>query len=341
MIRKLEYIIRRLALSLGVLVGMTIITFTLTRIVPSNPAALYLGPRARPDEIARINQRFGFDRPLIEQYFAYIGALLRGDLGDSIATKRPVTQELLERLPSTLELVIAANVFSIIVGIPLGVLSAVMQGKNADTGIRTFSVIGVSLPSFWLGLILQIVFANALGWFPVAGRVDSSLRFTNPITEITGFYLMDTIATGNWTALGNVISHLILPAVTLAAFPIGLIARMTRATMLEILTQNYIRTARAYGIPESSIIFRFALKNALGPVLTVIGLSFAFALTGAFYVEIIFNWPGLGLFTARSLLNLDYPAIMGMTLFGASGYIVTNLVVDLLHGWIDPRISFS
>lgn len=341
MIRKLEYIARRLALSLVVLVGMTIITFTLTRIIPSDPAALYLGSRARPDDIAAINERFGFERPLIEQYFAYISALLRGDFGDSIATKRPVAQELMERLPSTLELVIAASLFSIVVGIPIGVASAVMQGKTADTGIRTLSVIGVSVPSFWLGLILQMVFANALGWFPVAGRVDSTLRFSSPITEITGFYLIDTITTANWTALGNVVSHLVLPAITLAAFPIGLIARMTRATMLEILGQNYIRTARAYGINERSIIFCYALKNALGPVLTVIGLSFAFALTGAFYVEIIFNWPGLGLFTARSFLNLDYPAIMGMTLFGASGYIVTNLVVDLLHGWIDPRISVN
>jgi peptide/nickel transport system permease protein len=341
MIRKLEYVLRRLLLSLGVLVGMTIITFSLTRIVPSDPASLYLGPRARPAELARINERFGFDRPLVDQYFTYIGSLLRGDLGDSIATKRPVAQELLDRLPSTLELVITASLLSIVVGIPLGVLSAVSQGKRSDTSVRTFSVIGVSLPSFWLGLLLQLVFANGLGLFPVAGRVDSSLRFTSPITDLTGFYLIDTLVSGNWIALGNVVSHLVLPAVTLAAFPIGLIARMTRATMLEILGQNYIRTARAYGISERRIIFRYALKNAIGPVLTVIGLSFAFSLTGAFYVEIIFNWPGLGLFTARSFLNLDYPAIMGMALFGATGYIIVNLLVDLLQGWIDPRISLN
>ncbi|MEP7290676.1 MAG: ABC transporter permease, partial [Chloroflexota bacterium] len=283
MTRKLQYILRRLLLSVGVLVGMTVITFALTRMIPSNPAALYLGPRARPAEIERINERFGFNRPLVEQYFVYIGALLHGDLGDSIATKRPVAQELSERLASTLELVISASILSILVGIPLGVVSAISQGKPVDVGVRSFSIIGVSLPSFWLGLLLQLVLANGLGLFPVAGRIDSSLRFTSPITTISGFYLLDTAITGNWTAFGNVLSHLILPALTLAAFPIGLIARMTRATMLEVLKQNYIRTARAYGIAERRIVFVYALKNAIGPTLTVIGLSFAFALTGAFY----------------------------------------------------------
>ncbi|MFN8378072.1 MAG: ABC transporter permease [Anaerolineae bacterium] len=341
MIRKLEYVGRRLFLSIAVLIGLTLVTFTLTRMVPSNPAALYLGPRARPADIERINERFGFDRPLAEQYAMYIQGLLRGDLGDSIATKRPVLQELTDRLASTLELVIVATALSIAVGIPLGVFSAVSQGKRVDVGVRTLSIIGVSLPAFWLGLLLQLIFANALGLLPVAGRVDSSLRFTSPIHEMTGFYLVDTLASGNWVAFQDVLMHLILPAITLAAFPIGLIARMTRASMLEVLGQNYIRTARAYGISRARIIYRYALKNAIGPTLTVIGLSFAFALTGAFYVEVIFNWPGLGLFTARSFLNLDYPAIMGMALFGAAGYIVINLLVDLVQAWIDPRISVS
>jgi ABC-type dipeptide/oligopeptide/nickel transport system permease component len=339
--RKLEYVLRRLLLSVGVLVGMTLITFALTRVIPSNPAALYLGPRARPADIERINERFGFNRPLIEQYFSYLGSLLRGDLGDSIATKRPVAQELTDRLAATLELVGAAALLSVLIGIPLGAVSSILKGKSVDVGVRSFSIIGVSLPAFWLGLLLQLLFAHALNLFPVAGRVDGGLRFTNPISTITGFYLIDTLLTGNWIALQDVIAHLFLPALTLAAYPIGLIARMTRATMLEVLGQNYIRTARAYGVADSVIIFRYALKNAVGPVLTVIGLTLAFSLTGAFYVEIIYNWPGLGLFTARSFLNLDYPAIMGMTLFGASGYIGINLVVDLLQAWIDPRISLS
>ncbi len=220
-------------------------------------------------------------------------------------------------------------------------ISARLQGKPLDAGVRTTSIIGVSLPAFWLGLLLQLLFSNYLGLLPVAGRVDSGLRFTAPITPITGFYLLDTLITGNWVAFRDVLAHIILPAITLAAYPIGLVARMTRATMLEVLAQNYIRTARAYGIVERMITYRYALKNALGPTITVIGLTLAYSLTGAFFVEIIFNWPGLGMFTARSFLNLDYPAIMGMTLFGASGYVFINLGVDLLQAWVDPRISLS
>ena len=339
--RKLEYILRRFFLSLGVLIGITVITFALTHVIPSNPAALYLGPRARADDIARISDELGFNKPLVEQYVIYMQHLAQGDLGTSIATKRPVFQELADRLPATLELLAVATLLSIIIGIPLGVISARLQGKPLDAGVRTTSIIGVSLPAFWLGLLLQLFFSNLLGLLPVAGRVDSGLRFTAPITPITGFYLVDTLITGNWVAFRDVLAHIILPAITLAAYPIGLVARMTRATMLEVLAQNYIRTARAYGIAERMITYRYALKNALGPTITVIGLTLAYSLTGAFFVEIIFNWPGLGMFTARSFLNLDYPAIMGMTLFGASGYVFINLGVDLLQAWVDPRISLS
>ena len=339
--RKLEYILRRVLLSVGVLVGMTLITFSLTHVIPSNPAALYLGPRARPADIERITEALGFNKPLPEQYLIYMQHVLQGDLGTSLATKRPVLQELSDRLPATLELLATATMLSILIGIPLGVVSARLQGKKVDAGVRSLSIVGVSLPAFWLGLLLQLLFVHVLHLLPVAGRVDSGLRFTAPITHITGFFLFDTAVTGNWVAFGDAARHIVLPALTLAAYPIGLIARMTRATMLEVLQQNYIRTARAYGMPERTIIYRYALKNAIGPTLTVIGLTLAYSLTGAFFVEIIFNWPGLGLFTARSFLNLDYPAIMGMTLFGASGYVFVNLIVDLLQAWVDPRISLG
>ncbi len=339
--RKLEYILRRFFLSLGVLIGITMITFALTHVIPSNPAALYLGPRARAADIERISDELGFNKPLVDQYVIYMQHLAHGDLGTSIATKRPVFQELTDRLPATLELLSVATLLSIIIGIPLGVISARLQGKALDTGVRITSIIGVSLPAFWLGLLLQLLFSNFLGLLPVAGRVDSGLRFTAPISPLTGFYLVDTAITGNWVAFRDALAHIILPAITLAAYPIGLVARMTRATMLEVLAQNYIRTARAYGIVERMITYRYALKNALGPTITVIGLTLAYSLTGAFFVEIIFNWPGLGMFTARSFLNLDYPAIMGMTLFAASGYVFINLGVDLLQAWVDPRISLS
>ena len=336
---KIEYILRRILTSILVLLGVSVITFALARVVPTNAAALYIGPRARPADIERVSHQLGLDRPLPVQYAIYMRDLLHGDLGTSIGTKRPVTQEITERLPVTLELLVVAMLVATLVGVPLGVLSARWQGKAPDILIRTISIVGVSMPAFYLGLLLQILFFRNLDWLPLAGRIDSNLRFTSPVEQITHFILLDTILTSNWVAFKDALRHIILPAMTLAAYPVGLISRMTRAAMLEVLEQDYIRTARAYGIKETVITYLYALKNAISPTLTVIGLTFAIALTGTFYVEIIFNWPGLGLFTVRSLLNVDYPAIMGVTLFGAVGYVAINLVVDLLHSWVDPRIS--
>jgi ABC-type dipeptide/oligopeptide/nickel transport system permease component len=337
--RQLEFILRRVLTSLLVLVGVSIITFTLSRVVPGNPAELYIGPKARADDIARVTRELGLDKPLPVQYAIYMGQLLHGDLGSSISTKRPITQELGDRLPASMELLMTGMLLAVVIGVPLGVISARWQGKPLDVAVRTFSIVGVSMPAFFLGLVLQIVFFRSLHLLPLGGRVSADLRFTDPITEITHFLVLDTILTHNWVALKDVLLHLVLPGLTLAAYPIGLIARMTRATMLEVLEQDYIRTARAYGIRDYIITYLYALKNAISPTLTVVGLTVAFALTGTFFVEIIFTWPGLGLFTVRSLLNVDYPAIMGMTLFGAAGYVIINLVVDVLQAWVDPRIS--
>jgi len=338
---KLEFSLRRLGTSLFVLIGVSIISFTLARVVPSNPAALYIGPKARPADIERVTEELGLNRPLPIQYFSYMRAVLDGDLGTSIATKRPVLQEISGRFPGTLELLFFAMFLAVLMGIPLGVLSARWRGKPVDIAIRTGSIIGVSMPAFFLGLLLQILFFRNLDWLPLSGRVDSDLRFVSPINPVTNFYIIDSILGKNWVALKDVLYHILLPAITLAAYPIGLIARMTRAAMLEVMEQDYIRMARAYGLREAFITYVYALKNAIGPTLTVLGLTFAYALTGTFFVEIVYNWPGLGLFTVRSLLNLDYPAIMGITLFGASGYVLINLVVDLIQAWVDPRISLK
>jgi len=337
--QKLEFFLRRLGTSLFVLIGVSIITFFIARVVPANPAALYIGPKARQEDIERVTKQLGLDKPLPIQYAVYMQELLRGDLGTSISTKRPITEELAGRIPATLELLFSGMFIAILFGVPLGVLSARWQGKPFDWTVRIISIVGVSMPAFFLGLILQIVFFRNLELLPLAGRVDSDLRFSNPLTEITNFILLDSLLTSNWVTLKDAFLHLILPAFTLAAYPIGLIARMTRAAMLEVLEQDYIRTAKAYGIRQYFIIYFYALKNAISPALTVIGLTFAFALTGTFFVEVLFNWPGLGLFTVRSLLNLDYPAIMGMTLFGATGYVLINLLVDILQAWVDPRVS--
>ncbi|HFE66287.1 MAG TPA: ABC transporter permease [Chloroflexi bacterium] len=336
--RKLEFFIRRVSGAIFVLIGVSIITFALARVVPSNAAALYIGPRARPEEIARVEEELGLNEPLPVQYAVYMRDVLKGDLGTSIGSKRPVTQELTERLPATLELLFTGMFIAIVVGIPLGVISAYRQGRGSDVAVRIISIIGVSVPAFALGLLLQFIFFRTLDWLPLSGRIDSDMRFISPVETITGFYLIDTAVTQNWLAFKNSFWHILLPAIVLAAYPLSLIARMTRSTMIEALTQDYIRTARAYGIKERFIVYVYALKNAIGPTLTVIGLTFAFAITGTFFVEIIFNWPGLGLFTVRSLLNLDYPAIMGITLFGAFMYVIINLIVDLLQAWVDPRI---
>jgi ABC-type dipeptide/oligopeptide/nickel transport system permease component len=338
---RLEFILRRLLTSIFVLIGVSIITFTLARIIPTNVAALYIGPKARAEDIARVTAKLGLDKPLPVQYFYYMRDLFHGDLGTSIGTKRPVLQELAGRLPATLELLISGMLLAVLIGVPMGVLSARWQGKTTDIFVRTVSIIGVSLPAFYLGLLLQILLFRKLGLLPLAGRFSNELRFTNPITPITNFLLLDALIGRNWIALKDVALHLVLPAVTLAAYPTGLVARMTRATMLEVMEQDYIRTARAYGIRETAVVYLYALKNAISPTLTVIGLTVAYALTGTFFVEVIFNWPGLGLFTVHSLLNLDYPAIMGVTLFGAAMYVLINLTVDLLQAWIDPRISLK
>ena len=341
MLRKLEFVLRRLFTSVFVLIGVSIITFLLARVMPSDPAVLYIGPKARADEIARVRHELGLDRSLPVQYGIYMGDLLHGDLGTSIGTKRPVLQEILDRAPATLELLFTGMLLAVLIGIPLGVLSARWQGKPLDVGVRAVSIIGVSMPAFFLGMVLQIMFFRNLHWLPLAGRVSNDLRFTHPIEMITHFFVLDALLTQNWVAFKDASIHLLLPALTLAAYPIGLIARMTRGAMLEVLEQDYIRTARAYGIRDVIITYLYALKNAISPTLTVVGLTIAFALTGTFFVEIIFAWPGLGQFTARSLLNIDYPAIMGITLLGSTAYVLINLVVDILQAWIDPRVSLK
>lgn len=339
--RTIEFIFRRIVTALFVLIGVSIITFTLSRVIPTNAAALYIGPKARPADIERVSKKLGLDKPLPVQYWMYMSDLLKGDLGNSISSKRPILQEITERLPDTLELLIIGMFLAILVGVPLGVISARWQGSPPDFLVRIGSIIGVSMPAFYLGLLLQIIFFRNLDLFPLAGRINTDMRFISPVEPVTGFLLFDSIITGNSVAIKDILAHIALPAITLAAYPSGLIARMTRAAMLEVLNQDYIRTARAYGIRQFVITYYYALKNAISPTLTVIGLTIAYALTGTFFVEVIFNWPGLGQFTVRSLLNVDYPAIMGITLFGAIGYVIINLIVDILQAWIDPRISLN
>lgn len=253
--QKLEFLLRRIGTSLFVLIGVSVITFFLARVVPANPAALYIGPKARQEDIDRVTKQLGLDKPLPVQYAVYMQELMHGDLGTSISTKRPITEELADRIPATLELLFSGMFIAILLGVPLGVLSARSQGKPLDVAVRVLSIAGVSMPAFFLGLILQIVFFRNLHLLPLAGRVTSDLRFTNPLKEITDFILLDSFVTSNWVTFKDAFLHLVLPSLTLAAYPLGLIARMTRAAMLETLEQDYIRTARAYGIKQHIIIY--------------------------------------------------------------------------------------
>ena len=337
----LRFLRRRLLASFLTLFGITTITFALARVVPSDPAAVYIGPLARPDEIARVTKELGLDRPLYHQYWSYLQDLVHGDWGTSLATKEPVLGGIAARLPATLELILLAMTLAVAVGIPCGVYAAYRKGKLPDAAARVGSVVGISMPVFWLGLLLQVLLAEWLHVLPATGRLSLERSVLDPITKITGFYLFDSLVTGNWAGFRDAASHLILPATTLAAYPAALITRMTRAAMLDVLGQDYVRTARTFGLSERLVLWRLALRNALPTTLTVSGLSLAYLLTGSFFVEIVFNWPGIGQYATSALLNLDYPSIMGITLLGATAFLVINLAVDLLQAKLDPRVRLQ
>ncbi|HHY71375.1 MAG TPA: ABC transporter permease [Thermoanaerobacterales bacterium] len=332
-----SYIVRRILLGILVLFGVITITFFLVRVVPSNPAARWVGPRATAQQIAQAEKELGLDKPLYVQYGKYISGLARGDWGYSIRTRQPVIEDLKAYIPATLELVIISMLLALVLGIPLGVIAAVKQNRWPDHFCRFFSVGSVSLPTFWLGMTLQLLFFRTLGILPIGGRMSEMARIMYPVKKITGLILFDSLITGNQLALIDASKHIILPCLTLAAYPIGLVARMTRSSLLEVLNEDYIRAARAYGLPERMVVLSYALKNALGPTITVLALSAGYSLVNTFLIEAIFNWPGLGSYTSLSVITSDYTAVMGVTIFTACSYVFLNLVADLLLA-IDPRV---
>jgi len=337
----LEYIVRRLAMAVLVLVSISIITFFIARVVPSNPAAAWVGPHPTREQIALATERLGLDRPLHEQYLRYVRGLLRGDLGNSIKTHQPITTDLKTFLPATMELVLAGMVMAVAIGIPLGVLSGAYKGSLLDHLTRLFSIAGVSMPTFWLGLLLQLLFFGRLGILPLAGRTSTQVALYHPVERITGFYLIDTVITSNWVAFKDALLHIILPAFTLATYAIGLTIRMTRSKMIEVLSEKYILAARVAGIPERIVLFVLALKNAIIPTITVLGLSFVYSLTGAILVEVIFSWPGLGTYVTSAVLSIDFPVIVSVTLVVTVFYVFINLVLDLGQAMLDPRVTLQ
>lgn len=332
----ITFLLRRFVGIIAVMAGVSVITFAISHVIPADPVAAALGDHARDDQIAAFRAEYGLDKPLVEQYWIYVGALLHGNLGMSIRTRRPVADDLRDFFPATLELSLAALAVSLLAGIPAGIWSSVTRNRLPDHFVRLFSLIGGSLPIFWLGLILIGLFYSQLGWLPAGGRID---QFIPPPRTLTGLYVVDSLATGDLAALQSSLVHLILPAFALGYYSTAVIARMMRSSMLEVLNQDYMRTARAKGLRERMVIVRHGLRNALIPTLTIIGITFGNLLSGAVLTETIFSWPGLGRYATASAINLDFPAVMGVTLLAAVVYTLANLTVDFGYRFLDPRIQ--
>lgn len=319
-----------------VVAGVCVITFIISHLIPGDPARLLAGDRASDAIVENIRQQLGLDQPLYVQFYRYVSDLFHGDLGTSIRTGRPVLEELRIFFPATLELAFGALLLALLIGIPLGILSAVWRNRWLDHLVRIMAITGISTPAFWLGLGVIVLFYGHLQILPGGGRLDDWL---DPPTHVTGFYLLDALLEGNGEVFFNALQHLILPALTLAFVHLGIVARQIRSAMLEQLSEDYIRTARASGLPGWCIVLCYALPNALIPSITVLGLALGDLLYGAVLTETVFAWPGMGAWVVTSIQALDFPAVMGFAVVVSFAYVLVNLVVDLLYLWIDPLIS--
>ena len=333
------FTLKRMAGLLALLLVLSVLVFFFSRAIPGDVAALYVGGNAKPEQIEQARLELGLDKPLYTQYLRYMGRLFEGDMGISLRTHRPVLKDLSEKIPMSMELVLLALVLAVLLGIPIGGIAAIQQGTWMDEMIKWFTAAAVSIPIFFLALLLQLLFFNLLGWFPLQGRLDSMLEFTHPVELITGFSMVDSLVAGNFTAFSNVIWHMVLPVAALTLGPWGFIARLTRSSLLDVMNQDYILAARASGVSEGVLFFRYGLRNALSPILTVIGLSVALLMLNTFFVEVIFNWPGIGYYALIAITSLDFPALMGVAFAIGSIYVLANTVTDILRRVVDPRIK--
>jgi peptide/nickel transport system permease protein len=332
------YVVRRVATAILVVAGVIVLTFVIARVVPGDPAATWAGPHASAAQIAAARRFLGLDRPAVVQLASYFGGILTGNWGVSIHTHRPVLSDIGDAAPASIELVTAALIIGLLVAVPFGLISARWPDRAGDHVIRAGSILGVSMPIFWLALILQLVFADHLHLLPTAGEFSPSLLFTHPLNRVTGFGLIDAPLTGNWPMFGSILGHLLLPALVVAAYPAGLLTRMIRAQVLDTVGETHVQMVRALGFRERAVYGRFAMKLAWNPVAAALALVFGYALVNTFLVEAIFDWPGLGEYATASISALDTPAILGVTLFIALVYVAANLVVDIVQAAIDPRI---
>jgi len=333
----LRFTVRRLLLLVPILIGLSILVFLWIRALPGSPAEALLGERATAESIAQIRAQYGLDDPLYVQYWRYVQTLLEGDLGTSISSRRPVTTEIKERFPATIELTLVAGLFALLFGIPLGFFAAKRYGGIFDNSSLVLSLIGVSIPIFFLGIILKWIFAVRLGWLPSIGRQDVLIEADHP----TNFYVLDGIVTRNWEAAWDAVKHLILPAIALGSIPLALISRITRAAVLDVQNEDYVRTARAKGLPPRTVDSRHVFRNAMLPISTVIGLQVGLLLSGAILTETVFAFPGIGTWIQASIENRDYPVLQGGILFVAVIVVVVNILVDLSYGLLNPRIRLA
>ncbi len=335
--RILAYTFRRLLAAIPVLLGVSVLAFLISHAIPGDPARLIVGPKASKEAVEAIRKEHGLDRPLPVQYLHFLGGLLTGDLGRSIRNHRPVTEDLADYFPATLELTLASLLLCLSVGIPLGILAAVQRNRFADHAARVVSVVGVSTPVFWLGLMLLLLFYRHLSWLPGSGRLDVT---SAPPPGVTGLYVVDALVAGDWPLLREALSHLILPAFCLSYVYLAIITRIVRSSMIAVLGQDYITTARANGLSAARVVFKHAFKNSLIPTVTIVGLSLGELLGGAILTETIFAWPGMGKYVVDSVNSLDFPAIMGFTLVASTAYVAINLGVDVLYAFLNPRIRY-
>jgi len=334
----LRFIIHRLGLLVPTFIGVTIAAFGFIRLLPGDPVLLLAGEHGvTPERHAELMHQLGFDRPIWVQYLDFLTNIFQGDLGTSLVTRRPVLDEFFTLFPATLELSVCAMIIATVVGIPLGVLAAMRRGTWTDQTVMGTALVGYSMPIFWWGLLLIILFSGILQWTPVSGRI--SLLYYFP--HVTGFMLIDSLLSGQDGAFASAVSHLVLPSVVLATIPLAVIARQTRSAMLEVLGEDYVRTARAKGLGPFRVIGLHALRNALIPVITTIGLQVGVLMAGAILTETIFSWPGVGKWMVDSIFRRDYPAVQGGLLMIASIVMLVNLIVDLLYGLINPRIRYT
>lgn len=333
------FILRRLFLLIFMLLAVTILTFFLSRVIPGDPAQMMAGMRASQTQVENMRERLGLDKPLVEQFRIYVSDLLGGNLGTSIMNKRPVVENLKQFFPATIELAVCAFIVAAVIGVPLGVVAAVYKNTWVDQLSRIVSLAGTAFPSFWLGIVLILIFFFFLGWLPGSRRIEMGMM--TGVRPVTNLLLIDSLLVGNLPLFQEAVRHLVLPAITLAFEPMARFMRFTRAVMLDEIGKQYVLTAQSKGLRSRTIIRRHVLRNALIPIVTIMGLALGGLLSGSVLVETIFNWPGIGQYAFNAVYNLDYPSIVGVTLLTTLLVLLINLIVDILYAYLDPRIRYS